>query len=676
MKIFITILFLALLSVPIVAQDQTGVEYTWETGGLTLTYPAGWDEPLPGDDEITLQLAQTLVDAPEMRPAGIPMLTLRLIPSVLTDPEALLTEELRVLGIETLESPAASTILGVDAITLTGTSADGSLFGIGRAAAISDAEVLIIVGRALTVQRESFTPLFDTFIDNLISDGEVTSSEPSYGVVWHTIRTQADGEEGFLNLIGLAYSGGTNHLYSYERDLGVVEIDATTGEINNLIAGSPDITDPADIAVTPDGLIFVTDRACECVFSYDGSEWLPVEVTDFSEGAPENIIASNTQNYTTNREADSTIAVWMFTTDGNQQPISLDTSLFEQPLLAMDATGRILALTQYGQVLSLEGAAAAALFDLGPLPESITDFTVNTNGNVVLTTADSGVIVLNAQGEEIERLGRIVPNFPLAGEFVSPVAVTIAPDGTLYIADSDGTFGAVTAMSTAVAPGRIGGTTLALGLGVQGTLSESTPQQTWTYEGTAGQRVTLSAFDASQQDALNVAVRLLAPDGSEVAFNDDQEGDDLFGLLDAQIADYPLAATGTYIVVVERVDGEGVYQLGISETKTFTLGAEGVTSLEGEISDIFPTQRWQFEGQAGQTFTITMQPTTGTLDPALRLIAPNGEIIAENDDAGDPALGTSAQIFGAQLPANGSYTIEARRFEGTGRYELVIVAIA
>ncbi len=662
------ILIFALLAVVFPAEAQA--DYIWEAGNLSLAYPIGWNEPLPDPDTTTLYLAQTLVDAPDMRPPGIPIITLKILPSTSADLEALLTEELRTLGIDLLEAPISATLLEAEGVALTGVNADGSLFGIGQAAPISDTEVLLVVGRALDVQRDVFTPTFDALITSLTTDRTAAVQTPTYGVVWHTMRTQADGEDGFLNFVGLAYTA--NQLYTYERDLGLVEVDAATGTILSLTPNA-DITEPVDLAVDTAGTVYVADTACTCLFVRDTEgAWRETPITGFGDGAPQSIAtASDGRLYATNVTTDNTLSVSVYLDGSFERSISLDAGLFQQPFLTTTPDGRVLILTQYGEIFEVTGSA---FLSLGSLPEAITDFAVDAANNVILTTADFGLIAYNADGEEIERLGRIVPNFPLAGEFVSPVAVTAGTDGALYIADSDGTFGAITAMSTQVTPDRVGSTDLTLGLAVQGLLDENTTQQTWTYTGAPEQRLTISALDTSDQ--LNLALRLIAPDGSEIAYNDDQTSDDLPGITDAQILDHPLSVAGTYIVVVERVDGSGAYRLGISTTQSFTLGTDGVTMLDGEITDVFPVQRWQFEGQAGQTFTITMQTSSDSLDPALRLIAPDGSEIDSNDDADDPILGTNAQIFGAQLPASGLYTIEARRFEGEGRYELVIVAIA
>jgi hypothetical protein len=64
--------------------------------------------------------------------------------------------------------------------------------------------------------------------------------------------------------------------------------------------------------------------------------------------------------------------------------------------------------------------------------------------------------------------------------------------------------------------------------------------------------------------------------------------------------------------------------LGISGDQAITLSADGVTHIEGRLQDVFPVQRWTFAGKQGDVLTLTMMTETGTLDPALRLLKPDG----------------------------------------------------
>lgn len=662
LSIFAIVLSLCLTS-SLYAQENNLTPYTWEEASLDLTYPAGWEEPLPNEQDGTLrlQMAQILVDSPDVRPPGVPIITITLLNNLAPDADLLtaLADELN--NIQIIADPVnttETTFAGTDAIELTGSSSDELLTGIGRTALISDTTALIITGRAIADQTDAFLEIFNQVAESIIlpeSETPVETSE-TYGVVWQTMRTVSDGDEAFLNLVGLAYQA--DKLYTIERDLGVIQIDAATGEVLN-IQSIPNISDPVDIAVDSSSNIYIADISCACIFALS-EEGDTSQIEGFSDGAPSSIFAApNGSLYATNVENDDTISVRVFRDGTLENTIRLSDNLFIQPFLSIDSLGRVIALTQYGEIIGLADGNATPLYTLGAMSDSLTDIAVDQDNHFVITTSDQGISILDSNGEEVGRPGRIVPNFPLPGEMVSPRGVVVSPNGTLYFIDSDGSFGSITAMRAGLPADRVGSTELQLNQTVQGTFNDQTTQQTWTYAGTTGQYITISAIESSGSDALDLALRLIAPDGSEVAYSDDQ------------IIDQPLAADGTYIVIVERVDGTGAYTLGVSETQTVNFDANSVAKLEGELNDNFTIQRWSFEGQAGQSFTLTMQ--ADTLDPILRLVNASGEVIDENDDTGDPALGSAAQIVNAQLPENGRYIVEAASVGGNGHYELIIV---
>jgi hypothetical protein len=97
-------------------------------------------------------------------------------------------------------------------------------------------------------------------------------------------------------------------------------------------------------------------------------------------------------------------------------------------------------------------------------------------------------------------------------------------------------------------------------------------------------------------------------------------------------------------------------------------------TVEGNINDNFYSQRYSIELDAGQTTTITMQTTSGDLDPYLYLSDSSEQLLAQNDD--DDSGSRDAQIvFTPQI--TGRYIIEATRFrqelgDTTGTYRLEV----
>jgi hypothetical protein len=148
----------------------------------------------------------------------------------------------------------------------------------------------------------------------------------------------------------------------------------------------------------------------------------------------------------------------------------------------------------------------------------------------------------------------------------------------------------------------------------------------------------------------------------------------LFGFYDAQIPAVTLPVDGDYRIVVSPVSGGGVVTLGIAPDRAVTLSTNEPTRLEGALNDVFPAQRWVFEGRAGQVFTFTMAGQDGNLDPLLELFTADGRRLALNDDATeDLTLGVNAQLFRIQLPRDERYILKAGRYEGSGQYELIVV---
>jgi|GEM_PF-777655 len=661
---------------PATAQGDDLTPYSWDAADMALAYPTAWDSPIPAeqDGRLTLQLAQTLADQPETRPPGIPIINLTLLPNDIpaVDLTPYIAENFTGLGVTPVGSTAA-TLLGYDALVAEGSSADSLLFGLMRAVQLPDNRILLVAGRAVEAQRQNFTPLFDAVADSIVLGVGSAPATPTYGVLWNTSRTAADGENAFLDLMGVAYL--TNgRLYTADATVGVIELDAQTGDVLATFTNAQ-LTLPGALAVADDGTVYVGDTLCQCIQVLGADRAWRDPIDGFGVQSPASIaVAPDGSVYATD-QADSGVLVQVITGD-QRTAIELGVEVNIQPLLALDPAGQVLALTVDGLVLPVAEGDFSALYTLNLPSALVTGFAVDSSSRIVLATADRGVLVVDNTGEPLDALGRLVANFPMPGEFVSPRGVALGGDGTIYITDSDGTFGAVTAMNTRVAAGRIGSSVLIPGVAVQGTLNNTVTQQDWTLVGAAGQTVTLAAVDASETGVLDVRLRLLAPDGSEAAANDDHSGTDLTTSVDAQIAGHVLAASGSYTVRVELVNGSGSYRLGIVQELPFTLNADSPTQLQGTLEGALPRQRWTFEAQGGQVFTITMQTESGTLDPLLRLLDAQGNSIAENDDADDSALGKNAQLVRLQIPADGVYTLETARFSGAGDYTVIIVAVS
>jgi len=86
------------------------------------------------------------------------------------------------------------------------------------------------------------------------------------------------------------------------------------------------------------------------------------------------------------------------------------------------------------------------------------------------------------------------------------------------------------------------------------------------------------------------------------------------------------------------------------------------TTVTGSLNRSTPALAYTFEGVAGDTVSITLDATSGSLDPYLILLAPSGGEAARNDDRAD---GDVNSTITSQLAQSGVYTIVATRFGQT-----------
>ncbi len=99
----------------------------------------------------------------------------------------------------------------------------------------------------------------------------------------------------------------------------------------------------------------------------------------------------------------------------------------------------------------------------------------------------------------------------------------------------------------------------------------------------------------------------------------------------------------------------------------------------GSITQDNKFDLYVFQGQAGDVYNIAMNNTSGTLDPSLYLIAPDGTQAAANDDA-VAGENTNSLISNLTLPADGQYIIIATHFGAqfggtTGTYSLTLTKL-
>lgn len=191
------------------------------------------------------------------------------------------------------------------------------------------------------------------------------------------------------------------------------------------------------------------------------------------------------------------------------------------------------------------------------------------------------------------------------------------------------------------------------GAAVEGRLTEGQPGAAYTFEGAAGDVVTITLTS----DDFDPFLRLRDASGAELATDDDSGGS-----LNAQIAFFRLPASGVYTILVESYDGRvGAYSLRLSPTTIRRIEYTQTVSdrLEGEGQ----TAGYTFRGQAGDVVTIRL--TSADFDSYLTLSrADTGDkLISDDDSAGQ----RNALIGPYTLPDTGDYLILVRSYDNTGR---------
>lgn len=209
------------------------------------------------------------------------------------------------------------------------------------------------------------------------------------------------------------------------------------------------------------------------------------------------------------------------------------------------------------------------------------------------------------------------------------------------------------------------------------TMDDGSRYDVWTYDGRAGERITIT-MRSSQMDPYLILAREQGGELTKLSENDDGAGG-----TDARIT-MELPADATYLIYANTFSSEhvGDYMLalevgtGIERSLPELLreaGSYPIIALGGTasgtltddsplLSDQTPYEAWTFQGRAGEVIEIEMR--TEDFDAYLAIGSENGsEILARDDDS---AGGLDALVL-FEVPTDGRYVVMANAIQQTAR---------
>lgn len=200
----------------------------------------------------------------------------------------------------------------------------------------------------------------------------------------------------------------------------------------------------------------------------------------------------------------------------------------------------------------------------------------------------------------------------------------------------------------------------------------------YIFFGNKGDKVTSTIYDSS---GMTPTLKLYSPQGK--LMSTDMGGCCLSP--EERYANFQISSlpdTGYYTIVVRRnrstfdpyrLDLVNVQSVASYRPNSIKYGETQQQEILKNVSD-----RWSFQGNAGDDIEISMTSKFSSLDTALMLLTPTGEVIAANDDQrkcdnNDCGLSpTDSYIMYDSLPMTGTYIIVADRWrhDSIGSYEI------
>jgi hypothetical protein len=391
---------------------------------------------------------------------------------------------------------------------------------------------------------------------------------------------------GLLDLTDISISVDGSTLYVTERSKGVWEISANG--ISRGITRPPEVGAFGGVVVLRDGSRYFTDPVNHVLWLSLPTEPAMRKLGRGEVGAGRGAFGPNSPSqfgfapryiYILD-ENESGPRIQLFSFTGVPQTFWRLPAGIENPRMAIDGDGNAYILGKNTNGIIKVNAAGAVSED-----RIATDILANSEilglamdrfDNFFVATADQGILHLNGDGRLIGVIGEPYDESapPKPGQLARPIAMALTPGGgPMYVVDAGSKYPQIVAFAldgnTAVSleAGTRDGGVITDGQTVSGSIAVATFLYTYTFDGKAGEVVTITMQGGDKIDAY---VDLLRPDGKLAAANDDAKVSGL-AAKDAQIKEFVLPADGTYTIRATRFGREASRQVG-----DFTLKLEKV----------------------------------------------------------------------------------------------------
>lgn len=173
----------------------------------------------------------------------------------------------------------------------------------------------------------------------------------------------------------------------------------------------------------------------------------------------------------------------------------------------------------------------------------------------------------------------------------------------------------------------------------EGRLTDSAPQQKWTFTARAGDAILID-MRAAESVLLDTFLTLLDPAGNTIT-SDDDSGEDL----NARIGPLVLAQNGTYTIVASSYNGTGGYTLALTDVRTIPILSTG-KPLVGTVSAEHPTSVFRLvpaPDSASPLVRLSVTDDNPYADPFIAIYGESG-FIAGTEENAPPALDPVALI--------------------------------